>query len=78
MKKLCIILLFAPILYGCSYTSAKHETNPPTPQEQLCAELKSNLIFNTTSTPPSDTASATQRAEMMRLYHKNNCAKLKK
>ncbi|EKE01109.1 MAG: hypothetical protein ACD_21C00212G0005 [uncultured bacterium] len=74
MKKYCALLLLAPMLYGCSYLKAP--ANPPTPQEQLCSELKRNLIFNTVSTSPGSAASPTQSAEMMRLYEKHGCDKL--
>ena len=77
MKIFNLTLLCLPLLCGC-VSNTKVGSNAPTPQEQLCAELRSNLIFNTTETSPVVTASATQRADMMRLYHKNNCDKLKK
>ncbi len=76
MKKNYTLLLLISVLCGCSYVNSKA---PATPQEQLCSELKRNLIFNTASTPSGgDNASPTQNAEMMRLYEKNGCNKLEK
>jgi hypothetical protein len=71
MKKSLLLIAAIITLSGCSYFDSK--TNPPTQREQLCAELKRNLIFNTTSIPNIGNAPATQRAQSMKLYEKYNC-----
>jgi len=78
MKKFYILFLLIPALYGCSYMNTRNATNPPTQKEQLCSELKRNIIFNTASTPATGAASTTQYAEMTRLYKKNDCDNLGK
>jgi hypothetical protein len=78
MKKSFTPFLLIPLLCSCSYINSNSPTKPTTPQEQLCTELKRNLIFNTSSTSSIDSASTTQRAEMTRLYEKNNCDKIGK
>ncbi|GEM_PF-3855426 len=75
MKKYCMLFLLIPLLCSCSYLDSRNATNPPTQREQLCSELKRNIIFNTASTPSMGAASPTQYAEMTRLYNKNNCDK---
>jgi hypothetical protein len=75
MKKFAALSLIF-ILAGCS--SLYNAKNPETPVEQLCRDLNRNIIFNNASTPNMEPASATQRAEMYRLYDKYNCGKLKK
>jgi hypothetical protein len=77
MKKSYALFLLIPALCSCSYLNAKNATDPPTQKEQLCSELKRNIIFNTASTPATGTASPIQYAEMTRLYKKNNCDNLK-
>ena len=77
IKKICSLSLLLLLVSGCSYLTPK-PSRPLTPREQLCTELKRNIIFNTASTHSIDAASATQRAEMIRLYEKNNCANIKK
>jgi len=66
------------MLCGCSYLDARNATNPPSQKEQLCSELKRNIIFDTASTPATGAASPTQYAEMTRLYNKNGCDNLDK
>ncbi|CAL7959727.1 exported hypothetical protein [Gammaproteobacteria bacterium] len=78
MRKSYALFLLIPILCSCSYLNARNATNPPTQKEQLCSELKRNIIFNTASTPTTGTASPTQYAEMTRLYRKNGCDNLEK
>jgi hypothetical protein len=78
MKRLCVVLLSTMMLCGCAYLSSKAQKNPPTPKERLCSELKRNIIFNTSSFQTGGEASPTQEAQMMRLYEKNGCDKLKK
>ena len=63
---------------GCSYIESKMPANPPTGKEQICSELRRNIIFNTTSMSSTATSSPTQRAEMDRLYKKNDCDNLNK
>lgn len=76
MKKIFGVLFFIVTLCGCVYSGS--EKYIPTQTEQLCHELKRNIIFNTTSGPTFGAASATQKAEMYRLYDKYNCGKLEK
>lgn len=78
MKKSYTLFLLLPIFCGCAYMNSKNSTNPPTQQEQLCSELKRNIVFNTASTPGIGAASSTQYAEMMRLYSKSGCDKIDK
>ncbi|MCL5261591.1 MAG: hypothetical protein M1561_08020 [Gammaproteobacteria bacterium] len=65
-------------LTGCEYLNSKISSNPPTQKEKICSEIKRNLVFNTTSVPNFTNASATQRAELMRVYHKNDCEQFEK
>lgn len=76
MKKFGALFLII-ILSGCTYAELR-STNPSTPTEQLCQELKRNIVFNTTSGPTFGSALVTQKAEMYRLYDKHNCKKLEK
>ncbi len=73
MKKTWLLLFLTIILTGCAYLGSKSPSDTPTPKEQLCQELKRNIIFNSTSGPTFSAASTTQRAEMYRLYEKYNC-----
>ena len=70
MKKLFVLI--ALVLCGCSYNAHK----PQTQQEQICAELKRDIVFNTASIPATQSASSTQYAEMLRNYDKNGCNNL--
>lgn len=77
MKKITVGLLgMAALLLttGCHYLNSKMPENPPTGREQLCADLKRNLVFNSSTTTLIGNTSATQRATLMRLYDKNNCS----
>ena len=78
MKKYGALLLLIPILCSCAYIGSKSISNSLSQQEQICSELKRNIIFDTASTPGTGSASSTQYAEMMRLYSKNGCDKLEK
>lgn len=62
------------LLTGCQYLSSKVPESPATGREQLCRDLKRNLVFNSSATTVIGNQSATQRAQLMRLYDKNNCA----
>ena len=75
MKKFTILSLVF-LLSGCANSTSSN--NLPTQQEQLCRELKRDIIFNNTSGPNFGAASDTQKANMMRLYDKYNCSKLEK
>ena len=76
MKKFGALFLII-ISSGCTYAEL-NSSNPLTPTEQLCQELKRNIIFNTTSGPAFGSASVAQKAQMYRLYDKYNCRKLEK
>ena len=79
MKKLCSLSLAIFVLSGCSYSNADLETKSKTSTEQLCSELKRNIVFNTASGPNiGGAASATQQAQMLHLYDKYDCSKLEK
>jgi hypothetical protein len=71
MKKI-ILLTILISLVGCSYINPTKQT----PQQQLCAELKNDIIFSNTPDAPTTTASVTRRTELVRLYEKNRCDKL--
>ena len=71
-----MLFFLLPILCGCSYINSRLSTNPPTQQEQACSEIKRNIIFKPTSGQSVDVISATQQAEMMRLYDKKSCDKV--
>lgn len=77
MKKIFTVLLTLT-LYGCAYLNSRNENNPLSRQEQVCSELKRNIIFDTTGVTGIGTASSTEYAEMTRLYNKNGCDKLEK
>ena len=66
------------LLNGCSYINSKLPKNPPSAKERTCAELRRNIIFNTTSMPNMTSSSPTKRAEMERLYQKNDCDNINK
>lgn len=72
MKISYTLFLLVLVLCGCSYIKGK----PQTKQEQLCAELKSDIVFNTDSVSSMNNSSAAQHAETIRLYEKNGCDKL--
>jgi hypothetical protein len=78
MKKSYVLFLLMPLLCSCSYLDSRNATNPPTEREQLCSELKRNIVFNTASTPSTGAASPIEYAEMTRLYNKNDCDKILK
>lgn len=71
MKKL-LTLIASLTLCGCAYNANK----PQTQQEQICSELKRDIVFDTASTPSTGSASSTQYAEMLRKYDKNGCNNL--
>jgi hypothetical protein len=77
MKKFAALFLII-LLSGCASSDSNPPGYIPTQNEQLCSELKRNIIFNSTSGPSFGAASATQKAEMYRLYDKYNCSKLDK
>ncbi len=77
MKKLPLLLAVAMMLSACSHLIDENAKNL-TPRKKFCRELKRNIIFNSTSTPHLGAASATQQAEMLRLYDKNGCGRLEK
>ena len=76
MKKSLIYICLILILPGCN--NLRSNVNPPTQTEQLCSELKRNIIFNTASMPNIDKSSATQQAQMLHLYDKYDCKALEK
>ena len=71
MKKFFALIALS-VLCGCSYNAHK----PQTQQEQICSELKRDIVFDTASTPSTGSASSTQYAEMLRRYDKNGCNNL--
>lgn len=77
MKKACALFLVI-LISGCTYSKSNSSTDSLTPKEQLCQELKRNIIFNATSGPTFGAASSTQKAEMYRLYDKNNCGQFER
>ena len=78
MKKIGALFLLVFILAGCGFSDPKSASNTLTQKEQLCQELKRNIIFSTTSGPTFGAASTTQKAEMYRLYEKYDCNNLRK
>jgi hypothetical protein len=76
MGKISIILAVgtSALVAGCQYFNSKLPDNPPSQREQICSDLKRQIVFSTTQNTNMATAPVTERAEAMRLYDKNNCS----
>gem|GEM_PF-4166344 len=67
------------VIAGCSYLDKKgaENLNPPSQRQQRCSNLQNQLAFDQSNFGTSNTTnvSASQEAEIVRLYDKYDCKK---
>jgi hypothetical protein len=76
--KIKLVLIAVLALTGCSWMNSKVEKNPATQRENLCAELKRDIIFSSTTTQNIGSSIPAQKASLMHLYDRNKCTDFEK